>query len=121
RLTEMHGGCLTYAIHGEADVTARVLERHSSEQTFLLCAGDETAPVRTRIIGDPHISNCLAAAATGLASGLDLETIVRGLEAIDRVPVRMERLECGQHFSVLVDAADSPQKLAFAIKSVRQV
>src|SRR5438067_1186405 len=64
---EIDGGCLTYAIHSEADVTARVLERYSSEQTFLLCAGDETAPVRTPIIGDPHVSNCLAAAATGLA------------------------------------------------------
>jgi UDP-N-acetylmuramoyl-L-alanyl-D-glutamate--2,6-diaminopimelate ligase len=120
-LAEIDGPCLTYAIHGEADVTARVLERHPGEQTFLLCADDETAPVRTRIIGDPHVSNCLSAAATGLASGLDLETIARGLEAVDRVPGRMERLECGQPFSVFVDAADSSQKLSLAIKSVRQV
>ena len=120
-VTEITGGCLTFAIHSEADITARVLERHPGEQTFLLCAGDETAPVRTRIIGDPHISNCLAAAATGLASGLDLETIVRGLETVDRVPGRMERLECGQPFSVFVDAADAPQRLALAIKSIRQV
>src|SRR5262245_49233595 len=54
-LTDLDVGCLTYAIHSEADITARALERHPSEQTFLLCAGDETAPVRTRIIGDPHI------------------------------------------------------------------
>src|SRR5439155_7140510 len=103
-LAEIDGACLTYAIHSEADITARILERHPSEQTFLLCAGDETAPVRTRIIGDPHISNCLSAAATGLACGLDLETIVRGLEAVDRIPGRMERLECGQPCSVFVDA-----------------
>jgi UDP-N-acetylmuramoyl-L-alanyl-D-glutamate--2,6-diaminopimelate ligase len=120
-LTEISGPCLTYAIHSEADITARILERHSSEQTFLLCAGADTAPVRTRIIGDPHISNCLAAAATGLASGLDLETIARGLEAVERVPGRMERLECGQPYSVFVDAADAPEKLALAIKSIRQV
>jgi len=120
-LPEIKSACLSYAIHSEADITARVLERHPSEQTFLLCAGDETAPVRTRIIGDPHIANCLAAAATGLASGLALETIVRGLEAVERVPGRMERLECGQPFSVFVDAADSSQTLALAIKSIRQV
>jgi UDP-N-acetylmuramoyl-L-alanyl-D-glutamate--2,6-diaminopimelate ligase len=120
-LPEITTGCLTYAMHSEADITARVLERHASEQMFLLCAGDETAPVRTRIIGDPHVSNCLAAAATGLACGLGLETIVRGLEAVDRVPGRMERLECGQSFSVFVDASDSSQRLSLAIKSIRQV
>ncbi len=120
-LADLSGACLTYAIHSDADITARVLERHPSEQTFLICAGSDTAPVRTRIIGDPHISNCLAAAATGLASGLDLETIARGLESVQRVPGRMERLECGQPVSVIVDAADAPEKLALAIKSIRQV
>src|SRR5262245_24748883 len=112
---------LTFALHGEADITANVIERSASEQTFLLTAGDDVAPVRTRIIGDPHVSNCLAAAAVGLASGLELETIVRGLEAVDRVPGRMERLECGQPFSVFVDAADSPEILSQSIKTVRQV
>jgi len=120
-LADLNVASLTYAIHSEADIAARILQRHASEQTFLLSAGDETTPVRTRIIGDPHVSNCLAAATAGLASGLDLETIARGLEAVDRVPGRMERIECGQPFSVFVDAADSPQKLALTIKSIRQV
>ena len=40
----------------------------------------------------------------GLALGLELETIVRGLEAVERIPGRMERLECGQPFGVFVDA-----------------
>jgi UDP-N-acetylmuramoyl-L-alanyl-D-glutamate--2,6-diaminopimelate ligase len=120
-LADIEGACLTYALHQEADITANVIERHRSEQTFLLSAGSDAVPVRTRMIGDHHISNCLAATAVGLAAGLSLETIVRGLEAVDYVPGRLERLECGQPFSVFVDAADSPQKLAIAIKSVRQV
>lgn len=120
-LSAIDSGCLTYALHAEADITASVLERCPSEQTFLISAGHETAPVRTRMIGDHHVLNCLAAAAVGLASGIDLEAIVRGLETVERVPGRMERLECGQPFSVFVDAADSPQKLALSIKTVRQV
>ena len=78
-------------------------------------------PVRTRMIGDHHVSNCLAAAAVGLALGIDWQTIVRGMEAVERVPGRLERLECGQPFSVFVDAASSPESLALAIKTVRQV
>jgi UDP-N-acetylmuramoyl-L-alanyl-D-glutamate--2,6-diaminopimelate ligase len=120
-LATIKAPCLTYALHAEADVSASVLERFVSEQTFLLSAGDETAPVRTRMIGDPHVSNCLAAACVGLAAGFDLATIVRGLEAVERVPGRMERLECGQPFGVFVDAAQSPETLTLAIKTVRQV
>ena len=113
--------CLTFGLHAEADLSAQVLERHKSEQTFLLSAGDESVPVRTRMIGDHHVSNCLAAAAVGLASGLELATIVRGLEAVERVPGRLERLECGQPFGVYVDAASTPDTLALSIKTVRQV
>ncbi|MDX1946045.1 MAG: UDP-N-acetylmuramoyl-L-alanyl-D-glutamate--2,6-diaminopimelate ligase [Pirellulaceae bacterium] len=113
--------CLTFGLHLEADLSAQVLERHKSEQTFLLIAGDESAPVRTRMIGDHHVANCLAAAAVGLASGLDLATIVRGLEGVERVPGRLERLECGQNFGVFVDSANTPETLALSLKTVRQV
>jgi len=120
-LADRRGPTLTYALHAEADITASVLERFSSEQTFLLSAGDDAIPVRTRMIGDEHVSNCLAAAAVGLSSGIDLATIVRGLEAVERVPGRMEQIECGQPFGVYVDAAASPETLSRAIKTVRQV
>jgi UDP-N-acetylmuramoyl-L-alanyl-D-glutamate--2,6-diaminopimelate ligase len=119
--SKLAGPVLTYALHAEADISADVLERCLSEQTFLLAAGDDTAPVRTRMIGDHHVSNCLAAAAVGLSLGIDLETIARGLEAVDRLPGRLERLECGQPFGVFVDGAATPETLSLAIKSVRQV
>lgn len=122
KLVAKHSGpVLTYALHAEAEITASVLERSPAEQTFLLTAGSDTVPVRARMIGDHHVSNCLAATAVGLTLGLDLETIARGLEAVDRIPGRMERLECGQSFGVFVDAAATPETLALAIKTVRQV
>jgi UDP-N-acetylmuramoyl-L-alanyl-D-glutamate--2,6-diaminopimelate ligase len=67
------------------------------------------------------VSNCLAAAAVGLSLGIDLPTIVRGLEAVERVPGRMERLECGQPFGVYVDAARTPETLSRSIATLRQV
>ncbi len=120
-LPKLRSATLTYALHAEADVTATVIERHASEQTFVLSAGSDAIPVRTRMIGDHHVSNCLAAAAVGLVSGIELTTIVQGLEAIDRVPGRLERLECGQSFGVYVDAAASPETLALSVRAVRRV
>lgn len=112
---------LTYGLLGEADVTAHVIERDRSEQTFYLQAGDELAPVRTRIVGDAHVSSCLAAATVGLAVGIDLPTIVRGLEAVSCIPGRLERIECGQEFGVFVDASRSPERLAYVLRTLRKV
>lgn len=112
---------MTIGLEADAEISATVIERHASEQTFLLSAGDEMIPVRTRMIGDHHVRHCLQAAAAALVLGIDLETIVRGLERVESIPGRMERIECGQPFSVFVDVADSPDRLAVALKTLRRV
>jgi UDP-N-acetylmuramoyl-L-alanyl-D-glutamate--2,6-diaminopimelate ligase len=123
----LHGPVLTVSLGNSAgldnaaSLTAQVVERYRSEQTFLLSAGSETLPVRTALIGDHNVYNCLQAAAVGLAYGLDLATVVRGLEAVDRVSGRLERLECGQTYSVFVDYAHTPHALASVLDSLRQV
>ncbi|QDU29612.1 MurE-like ligase [Anatilimnocola aggregata] len=111
---------LTFGMISDAQVTATVIERCPSEQTFLLQAGCESIPVRTAIIGDQHVQNCLAATATGLALGMNLATIVRGLEAVKFIPGRLQRIECGQNFNVFVDSARSPEGLAASLRSLRQ-
>lgn len=111
---------LTFGLFGDAQVTATVIERCPSEQTFLLQAGNESIPVRTAMIGDHHVQNCLAATATGLALGMDLSTIVRGLESVKFVPGRLQRIECGQAFNVFVDNARSPAALAASLRTLRQ-
>ncbi len=53
--------------------------------------------------------------------GLELTTIARGLEAVETIPGRMEPVVAGQPFGVYVDAARSPDTLAVALRSLRQV
>ncbi len=112
---------LTVAIHEAAEITATPVEQFPSEQTFLLTAGSETVPVRTQMIGTHHIYNCLTAAAVGLAYGIELTTVVRGLESVGHVPGRLERIECGQPFGVFVDFAHTPDALTGILKTLRQV
>lgn len=120
-LHRIDGPVLTIGIRSAAEITAMVVEQYVSEQTFLLIAGSDTIPVHTRMIGLPHVYNCLTAAAVGLAYGIDLPTVVRGLEAVQSLPGRLERLECGQPFSVFVDFAHTPDALAGALHSLRSV
>ncbi len=112
---------LTVGMHSPAELTATIVGRHSGEQTFLLHAGDETAAVQTRMIGDHHVYNCLSATAVGLLAGLDLPTIARGLESVQTIPGRLESVACGQPFSVYIDAAGSPDTLSMALKTLRRV
>jgi UDP-N-acetylmuramoyl-L-alanyl-D-glutamate--2,6-diaminopimelate ligase len=120
-LRRLNGPVLTVAIDAAAEIVATPIEQCLSEQTFLLTAGSETVPVRTQMIGTHHIYNCLTAAAVGLAYGIELTTVARGLESVGHVPGRLERIECGQPFGVFVDFAHTPDALAGVLKSLRQV
>ena len=120
-LSQIDGPVLTVAIDSPAEITAIPIEQFPNEQTFLLTAGTETIPVRTRMIGKHHIYNCLMASAVGLTYGIDLPTIARGLESAGHVPGRLERIECGQPFSVFVDYAHTPDALSCSLKTLREV
>ncbi len=118
-LSEHSGPALSIAIDGPGEITATPVEQFINEQTFLLSAGDETVPVRTQLIGRHNIYNCLLAAATGISYGIDLATIAYGIEKLDKVPGRLERIECGQPFSVFVDYAHTAEALAVTLDTLR--
>lgn len=118
-LERLDGPVLSVGIDCCAELTATPLECCPSEQTFLLSSGDETVPVRSPLIGRHNIANCLMAAAVGSIYGIDLATVVRGIESLKRVPGRLERIECGQSFGVFVDHAHTPAALRGTLSALR--
>lgn len=120
-LAELNGPALTIGLKAPAEITAEIVEQRSFEQTILLSAGDDSVGVETSIVGDHHVYNCLTAAALALSYGIELTTIARGLEAVDEVPGRMQRIVCGQDFTVLVDAANTPDTLRACLQAARHV
>ncbi len=115
------GPMLSVGIRSQAEITGKLIERQACEQTFLLTAGSDTVPVRTRMIGAHHVYNCLCAAAVGLTYGIDLPTVVRALESVEEIPGRLQRIECGQPFSVFVDFAHTPDALSGSLAALREV
>jgi UDP-N-acetylmuramoyl-L-alanyl-D-glutamate--2,6-diaminopimelate ligase len=59
-----------------------------------------------------NVHNALAVLALGEAWDLDGDAVRDGLQALRRVPGRMERIDAGQPFDVIVDYAHSPASLA---------
>lgn len=120
-LDRVTGPVLTYGLGKQAEITAKVVTCHANEQVFVLTAGSDSVALRTTIVGEHHVSNCLAAATLSLSYGIDLQTIAAGLEAVERLPARMERIDCGQGFPVFVDAADTPEALRAGLRTARQL
>jgi UDP-N-acetylmuramoyl-L-alanyl-D-glutamate--2,6-diaminopimelate ligase len=64
-----------------------------------------------RLAGRFNVHNALAIVALGEGLGLDPAAVVAGLEGVPGVPGRMERIDVGQPFGVIVDYAHSPAAL----------
>lgn len=65
--------------------------------------------------------NGIAAAAAGLASGIDIDNIIRGLETTAPVPGRFQPIVQGQPFGVFVDFAHTPDAIARLCQSAREL
>lgn len=103
-----------------AAITAELLERSHCEQIVLLRYGADSAAFRTPTIGDFHLSNCLAAAAVGLAYGAPLTAIARGLESVQLATV-LRPVRCGQDFNVYLDSAADLESLHASLAAVRSI
>ncbi|WP_425400212.1 Mur ligase family protein [Aeoliella sp.] len=120
-LAEYDGPALTFGLSDTADITATIAEQHTNEQMFLLTAGDETAAVRSKVIGETHVANCLAAAAIAKVYGVSLSDIARGIERVTVVPGVMHRFDAGLGVSVFLDRGTTPIARGAALSTARSV
>jgi UDP-N-acetylmuramoyl-L-alanyl-D-glutamate--2,6-diaminopimelate ligase len=56
-----------------------------------------------------------------MVAGVDLDAAVAGVAALSGVPGRMERVDVGQPFSVLVDYAHTPDSLENVLRAARRL
>lgn len=81
-------------------------------------ASGDILRIKTRIPGEFTVYNSLAAVAVGLKLGLSKEQISRGILALDSVEGRMNRVDLGQNFEVIVDYAHTPDAFLKVYESV---
>ncbi|QIA26841.1 UDP-N-acetylmuramoyl-L-alanyl-D-glutamate--2,6-diaminopimelate ligase [Thermaerobacter sp. PB12/4term] len=112
---------VTYGLNRPADITARQVEVEPGGIRFILVSPQGEAPVRLRLTGRFNVYNALAAAGAGLVLGLDPATVARGLESLQAVPGRLERIDRGQPFAVIVDYAHTPDGLENVLRGVREL
>jgi len=75
--------------------------------------------LESALVGRFNAQNVLAALGAGLALGLPADAVQRGIAALAGVPGRMEKVELGQDFTVLVDYAHTDDALKNLLETVR--
>jgi UDP-N-acetylmuramoyl-L-alanyl-D-glutamate--2,6-diaminopimelate ligase len=77
--------------------------------------------VKSRLVGRINVYNLLAAIGAAQALGLSNEIIQKGLENLESVSGRFERIDMGQPFLVIVDYAHTDDALENLIRTAREL
>ncbi len=93
------------------------LNAHSTRFRVLLPEGEMT--IETQLVGLFNVSNCLAAITTAYSQGISLAAIAQGLAEVKGVSGRMESINEGQSFTVIVDYAHTPDSLQKVLATLR--
>jgi UDP-N-acetylmuramoyl-L-alanyl-D-glutamate--2,6-diaminopimelate ligase len=110
----------TFSTVGEADWQVRDVAADAAGTSFTVVApGGRSAVTRVPIAGDFNVSNALAAVAACVEAGYDLDLVCAGLAAAGGVPGRLERVETGHDFHVVVDYAHKPDAVEAALRTLR--
>ncbi len=111
---------LTFGISADADVFARDIEISENGVEFTIrLRGLEEMHIAMHLTGMFNVYNALAAASLAMIMGIDKEDIRKGLESVKNVPGRVEVLETGTPYKVILDYAHSPDALENVLRTVR--
>ncbi len=110
---------LTYGRADGATVRLTGLDDVGTGLQIAYAAPSGAAELRLRLGGRFNAHNALAVVALGEALELDPAAIRAGLESVAGVPGRMERVDQGQPFAVIVDFAHSPASLELVLDQAK--
>jgi UDP-N-acetylmuramoyl-L-alanyl-D-glutamate--2,6-diaminopimelate ligase len=110
---------LTYGLDHPADFRARDVQLSARGTRFTLLPGELT--IETRLVGRFNVANWLAAYAAATVSGAGHADLLRAAAAQAPVPGRMNLVDAGQPFAVVVDFAHTPQALEKALDTARSL
>jgi UDP-N-acetylmuramoyl-L-alanyl-D-glutamate--2,6-diaminopimelate ligase len=121
RLAAELDDAVTFAIDADADYTARAVRVELTGSRFELHTPAGARTLSLPLPGRFNVSNATGALAATHALGLELDTLVAALERGVRVPGRVEPVDEGQDFAVLVDYAHTPDSLRSVLSTAHEV
>ncbi|HXE65493.1 MAG TPA: UDP-N-acetylmuramoyl-tripeptide--D-alanyl-D-alanine ligase [Rhodanobacteraceae bacterium] len=105
---------LRFALDADADVSATEIALDAAGSRFTLKTPAGEATVHLPLPGRHNVANAAAAAATALAVGVPLDTIVAGLQDAEAVSGRLLRRESSQGWTLFDDSYNANPGSALA-------
>lgn len=112
---------LTYGIEHAARIRAKNLRLDIEGSKFTVVTPKGDIEITTSLIGRHNVYNILAAIATAFVENIDFFYIVQGIKCLTSIPGRLERIDCGQDFTVFVDYAHTADALDRILRTLKQV
>ncbi len=112
---------LCYGLDSRALVSARDIAYKADSTRLQAVTPAGRINLQTLLVGEFNVLNALAAVSAGVALGVPVEAIQRGVALQRGVPGRMERIDEGQAFLAIVDFAHTPNALDKALRAARQM
>jgi len=113
---------LNYSLErGNADVFTKGFSMGFDGTEIELSTPAGEVKISFKLLGKSNLYNALASATCCLAMGFELDIIKKGLESVTSIPGRMERIDCGQKFSVLIDYAHTPYAFQRLLQTAREL
>ena len=110
-----------FGVAPDADVRAESLRSGPWGMEFVALTPSGELKIKTALIGEFNLSNCLAAISVALQAGISPSAIEAGLQSVKSVPGRFEGVDAGQPFSVVVDYSHKPDALDNVLREARRM
>lgn len=112
---------LRYSASGaDAELMATNVEHVGTGVSFDVVISNNTCHVALSMPGEFNVANALCALGLAVACGIDLRDAAHALSAAAPIPGRMQPIDVGQKFSVIVDYAHTPESLTTILTLLRE-
>lgn len=96
---------------GKPELLAKKIILESTGSMFTVITPTSQVAIDLKLPGKFNIYNALASLSVAYALKIHLDVAKRALEEIEVIPGRMEKVDLGQSFAVLIDYAHTPDAL----------
>jgi UDP-N-acetylmuramoyl-L-alanyl-D-glutamate--2,6-diaminopimelate ligase len=112
---------LRYGVHSSSDVSAEQARMTLEGVSCRIRTPNGSFDLQSKLVGEYNLYNILAAVSVGIGMDLPLQTLKEGVEDVQGVSGRLEKVENPKGIYVFVDYAHTRDALEQVLLSLRQI
>lgn len=112
---------MTYGLSPLSDVHATDIELSDKGSAFTVYAGNESAAMKSFLIGKFNVYNLLAAISVGISFSIPLEKCIESLQSFKGAPGRLQKIKNSLGLNIFVDYAHTDDALKNVLLALKEI